>query len=116
MQRAAWQKQLSTDSKLLEKKAVKRDVKQMITLAKRKLRGKLCQAMKHRLTQMSRQQALQRLVPRASEKKLSLVKKQALKQKKKTALRHAAKALAKAKALDDKPSGDSALVPGSAPF
>ncbi|CAE7200793.1 unnamed protein product, partial [Symbiodinium sp. CCMP2592] len=115
LQRAAWQKQLSADKDILQKKAVKRDVKQMITLAKRKLRGKLLEAMRHRLTQMSRQQALQRLVSRASEKKPSVVKKAVLKQKKKTALAHAAKALAKAKALDDKPSGDSALVPGPAP-
>ncbi|CAE7228958.1 unnamed protein product [Symbiodinium sp. CCMP2592] len=115
LQRAAWQKQLSADKDTLHKKTVKRDVKQMITLAKRKLRGKLLEAMRHRLTQMSRQQALQRLVPRASEKKPSVVKKAVLKQKKKTALAHAAKALAKAKALDDKPSGDSALVPGPAP-
>ncbi|CAE7446362.1 unnamed protein product [Symbiodinium sp. CCMP2592] len=114
LQRAAWHKQLSSDSELLQKKAVKRDVKQMIALAKRKLRGKLLEAMRHRLTQMSRQQALQRLVPRASDKKGSVTKKAALKQKKKTALGHAAKALAKAKALDEKPSGDSALVPGPA--
>ncbi|CAE7778430.1 unnamed protein product [Symbiodinium sp. CCMP2592] len=114
LQRAAWHKQLSADQKTLQKKAVKRDVKQMIVLAKRKLRGKLLEAMRHRLTQMSRQQALHRLVPRASDKKASVTKKAALKQKKKTALAHAAKALAKAKALDDKPSGDSALVPGPA--
>ena len=115
LQRSAWQKQLSADGELLQKKAVKRDVKLMVSLAKRKLRGKLLEAMRHRLTQMSRQQALQRLVPRASDVKPSLVKKAGLKHQKKMALGKAAKALAKAKALADKVSGDSAVVPSSAP-
>ena len=115
LQRAAWQKQLSADAKLLQKKSVKRDVKLMVGLAQQKLRGKLLEAMRHLLTQMTRQQALQRLVPRASDTKPSLVKKKGLMHQKKMALGKAAKALAKAKALDDKPSKDSALVPGSAP-
>ncbi|CAE7762290.1 unnamed protein product, partial [Symbiodinium necroappetens] len=112
LQRAAWQKQLSADAKFPQKRSVKRDVKLIVGLAKQKLRGKLLEAMRHLLTQMSRQQALQRLVPRAPDTKPSLVKKKGLKHQKKTALGKAAKALAKAKALDDKPS---ALVPGSAP-
>ncbi|CAE7388555.1 unnamed protein product, partial [Symbiodinium sp. CCMP2456] len=96
LQRTAWQKQLSADSDLLAKKAVKRDVKQMVALARQKLRGKLLEAMRHRLTQMSREQALQRLVPRASDtQKPSVVRKKGLKNQKKTALAHAAKALAK---------------------
>ena len=85
----------------------------MITLAKQKLRGKLLEAMRHRLTQMSREQALQRPVPRASGKKPSEVKKAALKQKKmKTAFGrfgHAAKPLA------DMPSGESASVASEIP-
>ncbi|CAE7422092.1 unnamed protein product [Symbiodinium natans] len=102
LQRTAWRKQLATSDDALAKKRERRDVKAMLALAKKKLHGKLLEAMRHRLKTMSQQQALARLVPRAAEPK-SQTKKSVKKNLLKTASKKMglAKALKEQKALED---------------
>ena len=117
--KVAWRRERSLSQQAREDLAQKRHQKQLVATVKKTLSDKLKEALRQKLQDISRQQALQRMVPRAGvSMRPKLVKKNAKRSRKKQAIAGLASSKKKVAALAE---GDphtpecSVPAPGSPP-